>query len=62
MNAAGAAETIADQELSAELLGAAVRRLFADPKRLAAMAAASATLARPDAARRIATEVMAAIR
>jgi UDP-N-acetylglucosamine--N-acetylmuramyl-(pentapeptide) pyrophosphoryl-undecaprenol N-acetylglucosamine transferase len=36
--------------------------LLADPTRLAAMARASAALARPDAAREIAGEVLAAAR
>jgi len=57
---AGAAETIEDGALGAELLAQRVRDLFGDEERLTAMAAASALLARPDAARQIADEVLAA--
>jgi UDP-N-acetylglucosamine--N-acetylmuramyl-(pentapeptide) pyrophosphoryl-undecaprenol N-acetylglucosamine transferase len=57
---AGAAETVEDAVLSAALLGQRVTRLFADEERLAAMSQASSALARPDAARRIADEVLAA--
>jgi UDP-N-acetylglucosamine--N-acetylmuramyl-(pentapeptide) pyrophosphoryl-undecaprenol N-acetylglucosamine transferase len=57
---AGAAKTIEDAALSAELLAQRVAGLFADEKRLAAMSQASASLARPDAARHIADEVLAA--
>ncbi len=59
---AGAAETIEDAVLSAGLLAQRVTDLFADEKRLAAMSQASAALARPDAAKRIADEVLAAAR
>jgi UDP-N-acetylglucosamine--N-acetylmuramyl-(pentapeptide) pyrophosphoryl-undecaprenol N-acetylglucosamine transferase len=59
---AGGAVAIADAELSGERLGAEVRGLFADEERLRAMAAASAALALPDAARRIADEVLEAAR
>jgi UDP-N-acetylglucosamine--N-acetylmuramyl-(pentapeptide) pyrophosphoryl-undecaprenol N-acetylglucosamine transferase len=62
MAKAGAAAVIRDEELSAERLAAEVTTLFADPARLEAMAAASAGLAMPDAARRIANEVLAAAR
>ncbi len=58
----GAAETIADAELSPELAGERVAALFADAERLAAMARAAAALAMPDAARRIADEVLGAVR
>jgi len=57
---AGAAETIADAELSADALAERVEALFGDQDRLEAMAAAAASLAMPDAARRIADEVLAA--
>jgi len=57
---AGAAVAIGDEELSADRLAAEVRRLFGDGERLTAMAAASAALAKPDAARRIADEVLEA--
>jgi len=56
----GAAIVIADAELSAERLRREVDALLADRDRLAAMAAASAALARPDAAREIAGELLAA--
>jgi UDP-N-acetylglucosamine--N-acetylmuramyl-(pentapeptide) pyrophosphoryl-undecaprenol N-acetylglucosamine transferase len=54
----GAAEVIEDAGLSAELLDECVRTLLGDAERLGAMSAASVTLARPDAARRIADEVL----
>ncbi len=56
----GAAEIIADVDLDAQVLAARVSALFADERRIAAMSSASAALARPDAARRIADEVLAA--
>jgi UDP-N-acetylglucosamine--N-acetylmuramyl-(pentapeptide) pyrophosphoryl-undecaprenol N-acetylglucosamine transferase len=62
MAEAGAALSIRDEELSAERLSAEVVRLFGDEERLAAMANASVSLAHPDAARRIADEVLAAAR
>jgi len=58
MTDAGAAEVIPDESLSADLLMRRVGDLFADSPRLAAMASASASLAMPDAARRIAAEVL----
>jgi UDP-N-acetylglucosamine--N-acetylmuramyl-(pentapeptide) pyrophosphoryl-undecaprenol N-acetylglucosamine transferase len=57
---AGAAVVIADGELTADRLGRVVGDLLADPDRLAAMGRAAAGLARPDAAREIAAEVLAA--
>lgn len=60
MAGAGAAITIADGELSAARLAREVAALLANPVRLAAMAAASRRLARPDAAREIAGELMRA--
>jgi UDP-N-acetylglucosamine--N-acetylmuramyl-(pentapeptide) pyrophosphoryl-undecaprenol N-acetylglucosamine transferase len=60
MSGAGAAETIADEALSASLLAGRVSSLFADAARLTAMSAASASLAKPDAAREIADEVLVA--
>jgi UDP-N-acetylglucosamine--N-acetylmuramyl-(pentapeptide) pyrophosphoryl-undecaprenol N-acetylglucosamine transferase len=57
---AGAAEVIEDAALSAELLQDRVGRLLADKPRLEAMSSASAALARPDAARAIADEVLTA--
>jgi len=59
---AGAAELIEDRALSAGSLADRVVALFGDDRRLAAMAKASAALAMPDAARRIADEVFAAAR
>jgi UDP-N-acetylglucosamine--N-acetylmuramyl-(pentapeptide) pyrophosphoryl-undecaprenol N-acetylglucosamine transferase len=60
MSEAGAAETVADDALSARLLAERVSSLFEDKSRLASMAEASASLARPDAARTIADQVLAA--
>jgi UDP-N-acetylglucosamine--N-acetylmuramyl-(pentapeptide) pyrophosphoryl-undecaprenol N-acetylglucosamine transferase len=62
MARAGAATAIRDEELSAERLAAEIGGLLGDEARLGAMAAASAELARPDAARRIADEVLGAAR
>jgi UDP-N-acetylglucosamine--N-acetylmuramyl-(pentapeptide) pyrophosphoryl-undecaprenol N-acetylglucosamine transferase len=62
MERAGAARVIADAELDPERLAAEVGGLLGDPERLEAMAAASRGLARPDAARRIADEVLGAAR
>ncbi len=59
MAEAGAALAIPDEELSAERLEAEVARLLGDERRLATMASAAASLARPDASRRIADEVLA---
>ncbi len=60
MAAAGAAVVVPDAELSADRLGQEVGALLGDPSRLAAMAAASAALARPQAAQDVADEVLAA--
>jgi UDP-N-acetylglucosamine--N-acetylmuramyl-(pentapeptide) pyrophosphoryl-undecaprenol N-acetylglucosamine transferase len=60
MERAGAAEVVEDAALSAKLLADRVGELFADPVRLSAMSAASAAIALPDAAKRIADEVLAA--
>lgn len=62
MTKADAAETVPDSELSAALLCERAPALLGDESRLSAMAQASASLARPDAARRIADEVLAAAR
>jgi UDP-N-acetylglucosamine--N-acetylmuramyl-(pentapeptide) pyrophosphoryl-undecaprenol N-acetylglucosamine transferase len=56
---AGAAVILTDAELTPETLRKCVDALLADPQRLSSMAAAAASLARPDAAHRIATEVLA---
>jgi UDP-N-acetylglucosamine--N-acetylmuramyl-(pentapeptide) pyrophosphoryl-undecaprenol N-acetylglucosamine transferase len=60
MERAGAAVVVPDRELTPERLRREVDALLGDPARLAAMAAASASLARPEAARDIAREVVAA--
>jgi UDP-N-acetylglucosamine--N-acetylmuramyl-(pentapeptide) pyrophosphoryl-undecaprenol N-acetylglucosamine transferase len=57
---AGAAVVVPDGELTPQRLDDEVRTLLGDPARLAAMAAASRGLARPDAARDIAREVLEA--
>jgi UDP-N-acetylglucosamine--N-acetylmuramyl-(pentapeptide) pyrophosphoryl-undecaprenol N-acetylglucosamine transferase len=62
MEQAGAAVVVPDGELTPARLAQEVGRLLADPGRLASMARASAGLARPDAARTIAAEVLAAAR
>jgi UDP-N-acetylglucosamine--N-acetylmuramyl-(pentapeptide) pyrophosphoryl-undecaprenol N-acetylglucosamine transferase len=62
MQDAGAAVVIPDAELTAETLGRAVGELLGDAARLEAMARASAALARPDAARDVAREVLAQVR
>ncbi|HET8863218.1 MAG TPA: UDP-N-acetylglucosamine--N-acetylmuramyl-(pentapeptide) pyrophosphoryl-undecaprenol N-acetylglucosamine transferase [Solirubrobacterales bacterium] len=60
MAEAGAATVIRDDELDGGRLVGEVDRVLADEARLAGMAAASAALAKPDAARRIADQVLAA--
>src|SRR5262249_47029304 len=60
MEQAGAAIVITDAELSGPRLAQEVGGLLADRGRLASMARASQTLARPEAARAIALEVLAA--
>jgi UDP-N-acetylglucosamine--N-acetylmuramyl-(pentapeptide) pyrophosphoryl-undecaprenol N-acetylglucosamine transferase len=66
MERAGAATVLPDSELGgeagAERLRTAVTAILDDAGRLEAMAAASQALAKPDAARRIADEVLAAAR
>lgn len=58
MESAGAAIVIPDAELSAPRLAQEVGRLLADPVRLDAMARASADVARPEAAREIAHDLL----
>lgn len=58
---AGAAVMVEDAELDAARLVAEVERLFADPDRLARMAEASRSISRPDAAERIAAEILACL-
>ena len=62
MRSGGAAVVIPDAELTAERLGAEVASVLGDQERLAEMAAAARRLAKPDAARRIADEVLRAVR
>jgi len=59
---AGAAVVVPDAELTPSRLAQEVAALLADPSRLAAMGRASASLARPEAARIVAAEVLAAAR
>ena len=60
MAAGGAAVVIADDELSPEALRHTVNELLEDESGLARMSAASRRLAKPDAAERIAHEVLKA--
>jgi UDP-N-acetylglucosamine--N-acetylmuramyl-(pentapeptide) pyrophosphoryl-undecaprenol N-acetylglucosamine transferase len=60
MAQAGAALVVPDAQLTAPRLRTEVDGLLADRERLAAMGRASASLGRPDAAQRIADEVLAA--
>jgi len=60
MSRAGAAIVIPDGELTAARLAREVAELLANRSRLAAMASASRRLARPDAAREIAAEILEA--
>ena len=62
MERAGATVVVPDSELTPQRLLAEIEALLADPARLAAMGRASAGLGRPDAAQRIAEEVLAAAR
>jgi UDP-N-acetylglucosamine--N-acetylmuramyl-(pentapeptide) pyrophosphoryl-undecaprenol N-acetylglucosamine transferase len=56
---AGAAEVIAEDDLTPEALSATLARILADPARLTAMSAAARSVAIPDAARRLADLVEA---
>jgi UDP-N-acetylglucosamine--N-acetylmuramyl-(pentapeptide) pyrophosphoryl-undecaprenol N-acetylglucosamine transferase len=60
MRKGGAATVIADTDLDAQRLRDEVAAVLADDARLEAMAAAARKLAKPDAARRIADEVLKA--
>ena len=60
MTDAGAAVAIPDAELGAARLGGEISALLSDERRLAQMAAASRSLARPRAAAEVAAEVLAA--
>jgi UDP-N-acetylglucosamine--N-acetylmuramyl-(pentapeptide) pyrophosphoryl-undecaprenol N-acetylglucosamine transferase len=61
MEQAGAATILPDAELTPERLRAAVDALVEDEQRRRAMALAAAKLARPDAARTIAREILTAV-
>ena len=61
MARAGAAVVVEDAELDGPTVLRLARELLDDPDRLARMSAASASLAMPDAADRIAAEVLAAV-
>ena len=58
MESGGAAVVIPDSELTSERLEGEARRLLGDAETLAEMAEASRRLAKPDAAQRIAREVL----
>ncbi len=60
MSDAGAALVVEDSELDAATLARTATGLFADPRRLEGMSEASRALARPDAADRIAKELLEA--
>jgi UDP-N-acetylglucosamine--N-acetylmuramyl-(pentapeptide) pyrophosphoryl-undecaprenol N-acetylglucosamine transferase len=60
MERSGAAVVIPDSELTPSRLAQEVGRLLADPARLAAMARASAALAKPDAAAEVARQLLLA--
>jgi UDP-N-acetylglucosamine--N-acetylmuramyl-(pentapeptide) pyrophosphoryl-undecaprenol N-acetylglucosamine transferase len=62
MSDAGAAVVISDEELSAVRLAEEVTALLEDRERLGAMAAAASTMARPQAAREVAEELLEAAR
>ncbi|MGB7587857.1 MAG: undecaprenyldiphospho-muramoylpentapeptide beta-N-acetylglucosaminyltransferase [Solirubrobacterales bacterium] len=61
MERAGAATVIRDEDLSPERVSGELAALLGDRARLKAMAGASASLAMPDAARRIADQVLEAV-
>ena len=61
MAEAGAAVVVEDLELQPQRLAALSAELLGDRPRLGAMAAASRSLARPDAAQRVAAQVLEAI-
>jgi UDP-N-acetylglucosamine--N-acetylmuramyl-(pentapeptide) pyrophosphoryl-undecaprenol N-acetylglucosamine transferase len=62
MAEAGAAVMVRDEELEPARLAREIATILGDGARLAAMTEASASLAKPDAARQIADEVLAAVR
>ncbi len=62
MRRGGAAAVVPDAELTAERLAAEVGAVLGDEARLEAMAAAARRLAKPEAARMIAAEILEAAR
>lgn len=62
MAEAGAAVVVPDHELDGERLGRAAKLMLADPEQLERMGQAARRVARPDAAQRIAAEVLTAAR
>jgi UDP-N-acetylglucosamine--N-acetylmuramyl-(pentapeptide) pyrophosphoryl-undecaprenol N-acetylglucosamine transferase len=62
MERGGAATVLADDDLGPERLSGAVGAVLGDPAALERMSAAARALAKPDAAARIADEVMGAVR
>ncbi len=62
MAAAGAAVVVEDEDLEPRALGELAGEILGDSERLRSMSADSAGLAMPDAAERIAAEILAAIR
>jgi UDP-N-acetylglucosamine:LPS N-acetylglucosamine transferase len=60
MAGAGAAVVLEDSELDGEVVRSTATELLADEARLGEMSAASASLAKADAADRVAAEVLAA--
>lgn len=62
MRDAGAAVVIDDDALDGAAVATAANDILGDPERLAAMARASTSLARPDAARRVASEILSVAR
>jgi UDP-N-acetylglucosamine--N-acetylmuramyl-(pentapeptide) pyrophosphoryl-undecaprenol N-acetylglucosamine transferase len=61
MRAAGAAIVIEDAELDGRAVASAASELLGDAERLGRMARASASLARPDAAERVASEILSLV-
>jgi UDP-N-acetylglucosamine--N-acetylmuramyl-(pentapeptide) pyrophosphoryl-undecaprenol N-acetylglucosamine transferase len=61
MAEAGGAEVIADVDLTPARLRETARALLAAPEELARMASAARSIARPDAAERVAAEILAAV-
>ena len=62
MERAGAAVVVEDAALAAQAIAELCRELLGDTERLQTMSAASRSLARPDAAARIAAEILATVK